>query len=253
MPDIAALAAKLLNDICALPEKGMRLALLCKTLSALSPEEAARLLETVYSRDTEDKAASIVRHLMVDEDAVHEKLGDAAYNSIYLAALRLGLARIARLFTDFEPHKEGPSGYEEEEFVKMERLTLGERRSLSKSNLKRNLEMLLSDPDPIVVTNLLNNPRITEREVLKIASKRPNSAQVLKLLALHAKWSKRYEVAKAVVLNPYTPPRTSIALLEKMLLQDLRAVSDDGTIHPEVRDAAKELFLSRGKKGKGQA
>lgn len=252
MPDTAALSAKLLADISALPEKGMRLALLCKSLSALPPEKAASLLEAIYARETEDKAASIVRHLMVDDDAVHERLGDAAYNSIYLAALRLGLPRIARLFTDFEPHKEGVSGYEEEEFIKMERLTLGERRSLSKSNLKKNIEMLLSDPDPVVVTNLLNNPRITEREVLKIASKRPNSAQALKLLALHAKWSKRYEVAKAVVLNPYTPPRISIALLEKMLQQDLKAIAEDATIHPEVRDAARELFLNRGKKGKGQ-
>lgn len=252
MPDIEALATKLLSDLAALPEKRMRLALLCKSLSGLSPERSARLLEAIYNRDMEDHAAAVVRTLMIDNDAVHEGLGDAAYNSIYLAALRLGFTRISRLFTEFEPHKEGVSGYEEEEFIKMEHLTLGERRSLSKSNLKQNLEMLLSDPDPIVVTNLLNNPRITEREVLKVASKRPNSGQILKLLALHGKWSKRYAVAKAVILNPYTPPRISIALLEKMLTQDLKAIAEDGTIHPEVRAAANELFLHKGKKGKGR-
>lgn len=251
MPDIQALATKLLNDISALPEQGMRLGLLCKTLSAFPPEKSARLLDTIYNRDMEDHAASIVRGLMVDNDAVHSCLGDAAYNSVYLAALRLGLTRISRLFTEFEPHKEGVSGYEEEEFIRMEQRTLGERRALSKSNLKKNIEMLLTDPDPIVVTNLLNNPRITEREVLKIASKRPNSGQILKLLALHGKWSKRYEVAKAVTLNPYTLPRVSIALLEKMLTQDLKAIAEDGTIHPEVRAAAKDLFSSR-KKGKGR-
>lgn len=251
MPDIAALAAKLLSDISALPERGMRLGLLCKTLSALTPEKSARLLDAVYNRDTEDRAATIVRSLMVDNDAVHSCLGDAAYNSIYLAALRLGFVRISRLFTEFEPHKEGVSGYEEEEFIKMEHLTLGERRSLSKSNLKRNLDMLLSDPDPIVIGNLLNNPRVTEREVLKIASKRPNSGQILKLLALHGKWSKRYAVAKAVALNPYTPPRVSIALLEAMLTQDLKAAAEDATIHPEVRAAANDLFSSRIKKGSG--
>lgn len=252
MPDIEALAAKLLNDISALTEERMRLALLCKTLAALAPEDSARLLDAVYNRDIEDKTASIVRSLMVDDDAVHRQIGDAAYNSIYLAALRLGLTRISRLFTGYEPHKTGVSGYDEEEFIKMEHLSLGERRALSKSQLKKNIDMLLSDPDPIVIGNLLNNPRITEREVLKIASKRPNSTRILKLIALHPKWSKRYEVAKAVALNPYTLPRISIALIEKMLTQDLSAISDDGTIHPEVRETAKDLLLDRKKKGKRQ-
>lgn len=252
MADIEALAEKLSVDISALPEERMRLALLCKALSELSPEESARLLDAVYSRDTEDKPATIVRSLMVDDDGVHGLLGDAAYNSIYLAALRLGLVRISRLFTEFEPHKQGVSGYEEEEFIRMERLSLGERRSLSKSQLKKNIDMLLSDPDPVVIGNLLNNPRITEREVLKIASKRPNSGRILKLVALHPKWSKRYEVAKAVSLNPYTPPRISIALVEKMLSQDLLSISEDNTIHPEVRETAKEVLSNRGKKGKGR-
>lgn len=252
MPDIEALAAKLLNDISALPEERMRLALLCKTLATLAPEDSARLLDSIYNKDIEDSQASIVRSLMVDDDALRGHLGDAAYNSIYLAALRGGLNRISRLFTEFEPHKQGISGYEEEEFIRMEHLTLGERRALSKSQLKKNLDMLLSDPDPVVIGNLLGNPRITEREVLKIASKRPNSGRVLKLVALHPKWSKRYAVAKAVSLNPYTPPRVSIALIEKMLTQDLSAISDDGTIHPEVRETAKDLLLNREKKGKGQ-
>lgn len=252
MPDIEALAAKLLTDISALPEERMRLALLCKTLKALAPEKSAKVLDSIYSRSPEDKPATIIRSLMVNDDALHSQLGDAAYNSIYLAALRLGLVRISRLFTEFEPHKKGVSGYEEEEFIKMEHLTLGERRTLSKSSLKKNLDMLLSDPDPVVIGNLLNNPRVTEREVLKIASKRPNSASVLKLLALHAKWSKRYDVAKAVTLNPYTPTRVSIALLEKMLGQDLSAISEDATIHPEIRETAKELLVKRGLKGKEQ-
>lgn len=251
MDDIEAIAIKLLSAISALPEEKMRLALLCRTLASLPPEKSALLLDAIYSRPLEDAQATVVRSLMVNDDAVHGHIGDAAYNSIYLAALRGGLTRISRLFAELDAHREGVSGYEEEEFIKMEHLTLGQRRSLSKSPLKTTLDMLLSDPDPMVVGNLLNNPRITEREVLKIASKRPNSAPVLKLVALHPKWSKRYAVARALTLNPYTPARVSIALLEKMLGQDLSAISEDATIHPELREAAKELLNDRGKKKEG--
>lgn len=251
MADLEAFAAKLLKDISALPEEGMRMALLCKALSSLDPEDSAALLDIIYRTAPEYRPGQIVRSLMVDNDGVHKGLGDAAYNSIYLASIRLNLSRISRLFTEFEPHREGPSGYDVEEFIKTESLTLGERRSLSKSPLKKNIDMLLSDPDTAVIGNLLNNPRVTEREVLKIASKRPNSPMILKLVALHPKWSKRYAVTRALALNPYTQPRISIAFLEKLLVQDLEEITSDRTVHPDVAQAAKDIIEDRKGKGRG--
>ncbi len=71
----------------------------------------------------------------------------------------------------------------------------------------------------------------------------------MKRVALHRKWSKRYDVQKAVSRNPYTPTRVSIALVEFMLVQDLAAISEDTTIHPEVKQAAKEVLEDKGGKG----
>jgi len=250
MRRLEAIAARLLVDLTALPESSMRLALVSRTLASLQPEESSRIIEIILKKGPEDSGAAIVRAILVDNDGVLECLGQSQYDSIYLASLRLGLVRVSRFFTDFEAHKEGVSGYEEEEFIKTAHLTLGERRSLARSHLIKHLEKLLSDPDPVVIENLLNNPRITEKEVLKIASKRPNSPHVLKRVALHKKWSKRYDVLKAVSRNPYTPTRISIALVEFMLVQDLSAISEDTTIHPEVKQAAKEVLFDRGGKGK---
>lgn len=247
MPALEAFAAKLLSDLSALPEKRMRMGLFVKALSSVGPEDAARVVELVYSMGPEDRGAAIARSLMVDGDGLLSGLGDARHSAIYLAAVRLGLTRVARLFNDIPPHMEGPSGYEEEEFVKTSLMSLGERRALSRTAIMKNLERLLSDPDPVVIRNLLNNPRITEREVLKIASRRPNSAEVLKAVALHKKWSGRYAVAKALALNPYSPPRIAVAFLEMLLKQDLRLASEDQTIHPDVRDAAKEAFFKKEK------
>ena len=133
-------------------------------------------------------------------------------------------------------------GYSEEEEAKMEFVTLGERRAMAKTNVKDKLDRLLSDPDVMVINNLLNNPRLTEIEVLKIASKRPNSPKTLKTLATHRKWSKRYSVMKSLVMNPYTPPRISTGFLSFLLLQDLVEVVDNTTLHPQVRAGAEELI-----------
>ena len=252
MLPLEAITARLLADLAALPESGMRLALFSRTLASLQPEEGSGIIGIILKKGPEDAGAAIVRAILVDNDGVLKSLGQAQYDSIYLASLRLGLVRVSRFFTDFEAHREGVSGYEEEEFIKTAHLTLGERRGLAKSHLIRHLEKLLSDPDPEVVENLLNNPRITEKEVLKIASKRPNSPVVLKRVALHNKWSKRYDVLKAISRNPYAPTRVSIALVEFMLSQDLSAISEDTTIHPEVKQAAKEVLAEKGGKGQGK-
>ncbi|WKZ32911.1 MAG: hypothetical protein QY316_00460 [Thermodesulfobacteriota bacterium] len=244
MRRLEGIAENLLSGLSALPEKSMRLGLFARTLAALPPEDAANLIEIIYGMDPRGAGVSIVRAMMVDHDALGKALGRAA-DSIYLSALRLNLSRVERLFNYFEPFREGVSGYEDEEFVKTGHLTLGERRSLSKSHRYKDIERLLTDPDPVIVTNLLNNPRITEREVLKIASRRPNSPHVLKLVALHGRWSGRYEVLKAVSRNPYAFPRVSMALIEGLLAQDLNEIAEDNTLHPELKIAARDLLDKR--------
>ncbi|MBI5048864.1 MAG: hypothetical protein HZB54_07950 [Deltaproteobacteria bacterium] len=122
----------------------------------------------------------------------------------------------------------------------MEFITLGERRAISKGWIRDKLDRLLPDPDPIVIANNLNNPKITEKEIVKIASKRPNSPNILRLISTHKRWGARYVIKKALVQNPYTPPRISLGLLELLFSQDLKEVAKDGSLHPQVRLAAKE-------------
>ena len=58
-------------------------------------------------------------------------------------------------------------------------LTLGERRTLARSADRNVLTRLLTDPDPGVISILLGNPKVLERDVLRIASGQPNLAEVL--------------------------------------------------------------------------
>lgn len=242
MDDLGPFITKFLSDLYALPEEKMRLDLLGRTLVTLGSETGARLLDNIYSRGQEDTGAKRVKTLLIDPDGLKAAIGPEKHKEILLAAVRLGFKKISRLFTDLPPHKSGPSGYDKEEEIKMEYLTLGERRASSKTLSKNILDRLLSDPDPIVISNLLNNPRITEKDILKIASKRPNSSAILKLIALHKVWSKRYEVIKAIIKNPYTQPRVSIALLEFLLMQDMDEIAEDKGLHPQLRLSAKEMM-----------
>ncbi len=233
----------IIRDIAALPEDSMRQGSLGRRLLCLSPEDTAYFLDALYKKT--HAPARKARSALIDPEGLKKALGPRKCREVYLACLRLGMLKVSRLFTDLRPLRTGVAGYDMEEEAKMEFITLGQRRALSKSGVKDILDRLLSDPDPMVIGNLLNNPRITEQEVLKIASKRPNSHRLLKLLACHRRWSKRYNVRKAIALNPYTQPRIAIAIIEELLTQDLRLVCRDNTVHPQVRHAAKEIISGR--------
>lgn len=247
MNELEAYLAKLLSDMRALPESNMCFALLGRRLKGLTSDEAAIFFETLYKRAPSDGTARRLCSMLVNHEALRASLGETAWKRIYMASIELGLTRVSRLFTDLPAHKKAVSGYAFEEEAPMEFITLGQRRAMAKSGDKDTLDRLLSDPDPLVINNVLNNPRITEKEVLKIASKRPNSARILKLLAGHGRWGKRHGVIKAIAMNPYTPPRISIGLLELLLMQDMRGIATDSALHPQVRASARELLEEREK------
>ncbi len=245
MQSIEAIVESLLKDVLTLPERKMQVELLKRRLSLQGPEEIARILERLYTMDSSIEGVRRLKSIFVDPDSLIEVLGEVKYRLTYLSAVEMGIKRITHLFTNLPPHKRGVRGYSTEEEAKMEFITLGERRSLAKLNDKDTIDRLLSDPDPVVIKNLLSNPRITETEVVKIASQRPNSAEILKLVATHQKWSKRYPVIKAIVLNPYTPPRIATGLLEFLLAQDLKRISEDRTLHPQVKMCALQLLKEK--------
>ncbi|MFQ5736357.1 MAG: hypothetical protein ACE5GY_05790 [Thermodesulfobacteriota bacterium] len=245
MEDLESFMAQAVAEISALPEEGMRLAALASRLASLGPADAARLLDLLYKNRHDKRIAGRILPLLVNPGGLEAGLGSQACRAIYMAAIGQGLTRVSRLFTDLPPHSRGMAGYTKEEEARMEMLTLGQRRALSKSLDKDTIDRLLSDPDPMVVGNLLNNPRVTEKEVVKIASKRPNSPVILRLIAGHRVWSKRLGVKRAVAMNPYTPPRTALGVMESMLTQDLKAISEDDTLHRQVRAHASEIVEER--------
>lgn len=124
-------------------------------------------------------------------------------------------------------------------------ISLGMRKSLARRQSLDVLESLVREQDPSVVRNLLGNPRTVEEMVVKMASLRPTSADVLEEISFHPKWSARYPVKKALAFNPYSPPRAVHALLPTLVMGDLFEVTLSPTLHPDVRAGAKRFIMHR--------
>ena len=81
-------------------------------------------------------------------------------------------------------------------------IPLGLRRALAKGVDKGLLERLLLDPDPLVVGHLLDNSRVIEEDVVRIAARRPISGSTLRLIRRSPRFGSRLCVRVAVARNP---------------------------------------------------
>lgn len=168
--------------------------------------------------------------------------------SLYACAKSLGQQTVARLLFGASPS--GISEAEAKAALAPERpviprgkpLTLGERK---RGHRREMLAHLLRDPHPDVVAILLNNPHITERDVLVIATRRTPQPAALVAVARNHRWRVRYNVRRALVLNPFTPALESLRLATTLRPKDLQLIAADTKLSPTLRQQAKELLSAR--------
>lgn len=121
-------------------------------------------------------------------------------------------------------------------------LTVGERRSLARSSNRRVLEKLLRDPHPLVLKQLLGNPRLTEDDVVRLAARRPLSSAIVEVLAESPRWLRRPRIRLTLLLNPGTPEAVSMPLLAVCTRCDLLEVVHGVDAPLALRGSAQELL-----------
>jgi len=221
-------------------------------ISALGEAEASAWVEAL--------AAIITRAKLVDDpDAsatlealthavADETLGYARRKQLYEAATEAGLPAVARLFLVASPQGELPRQLEKQ--LGPERplrpadrpLTLGERKALARTHLREKLLLLIRDPHPQVVAILLDNPHVTEADVVKIAAMRPAVPESLARVAAHPRWSVRHAVKRALVLNPSTPLADAIRIATTLRASELAELAGDHSLPEPLRQHASEVL-----------
>jgi hypothetical protein len=121
-------------------------------------------------------------------------------------------------------------------------LTVGERRSMARSHNRKVLEKLLRDPHPLVLRQLLGNPRLTEDDVVRLAARRPLHGATVEVLAESPRWLRRPRVRLALLLNPGTPPAVSMPLLAVCTRCELLDVVHGTDTPLALRGSAQELL-----------
>ncbi len=227
--------------ITALRERAMRRSVAVEAISVLDAPELVAFLDVLLRRVAAGQGSSReVLQEMALEPVVFTDLPYEHLRASYQVARDGGLTQVAGFFlgNPVRPVTVADAADDNQHLD----LPLGVRRSAARASDRFTLDRLVHDRNPKVIALLLDNPRIVERDVIKIAAARPTSADVLALIAGHRKWASRYRVRKALACNPYTPAPVARRLLPTLMRQDLRDLQNSRILSPELRALAMELI-----------
>jgi len=127
----------------------------------------------------------------------------------------------------------------------LEKMTVGEKIKLSYRANRGVREVLVRDSNKIVACAVVNSGRITDSEVLTIATNRSIHEEVIRALTSNREFMRKYPVKVALAGNPKTPIPVAINLLNSLHVKDLQKLAKNRNVSSAVFSQAAKLFKRR--------
>lgn len=242
------LARKILQEVSSILDRRQRTYALAKKLKKLPEEMIAEIFEiTAENARQKNPFFQDGFRVLSDIGLLSHYLGPRKMSGVYTIARSKDYKDVVRIMSRIPPWR--VPGVEDEplEDQQLKEITLGEKKSLARTRNRDLINRLLHDQNPAVIQILLQNPILTIKEIVKIASKRPTNPQVLWQVYRNTKWINHYSVKKSLINNPYCPTQISLSLLHFMLEQDLEDIAENEVLHPRIQESALELLMERRK------
>jgi hypothetical protein len=126
--------------------------------------------------------------------------------------------------------------YAEEQIVaRLPQLPLGQKITLARRGPSRVAGALLAEGRTQVIPVALENPYLTEAQVLKALAREKVAVAVVQAVAGHRKWSQSYNVRLAIVRNASAPTSILLGFLPQLTVSDLRVLAEPGVVAENLR------------------
>jgi hypothetical protein len=123
-------------------------------------------------------------------------------------------------------------------------LTLGERVALARIATPPVIAAMLTDSDPQCIEALLDNPRFTETNAVRLLTANRSSDCLLPVVR-HPVWGQRVEVLRAVMSSSRTPLGIALGIAASFSEAELKRVLAAGVGSEQARKAIAELLVRR--------
>lgn len=205
-------------------------------LAELAPVRAGEVVSVVLAdataRDTDSLGMLIVLGVaLAPTDMLPVRL------RIAQAADEAGLVEVGEILgAHGTPRTAGDDELERvPDFGKGRPLALGERKSLARRRDRQLLARVIRDPHPDVIRILLENPALTQDDVVRLVARRPIHGDVLREVAACVRWVVRTEVRSALLKNPYSPLEVVLPLVPLANAAELAEIASSPELAIQVR------------------
>ena len=165
------------------------------------------------------------------------------------------LAAADHLPLDADPAQEddGDEGEPEEEINQskyQQALEMGvsEKIKMALTGDKEWRTIFTKDPNKLVSSAVLKNPRITEGEVLTIAKNKSSGEELIRLITLNREWLKHYAIKKALIFHPRTPIQNALRYMTVLGEKDMKSLAKSRGVSQVIVNAARRAVLNKEKK-----
>lgn len=130
--------------------------------------------------------------------------------------------------------------------LKLPKLTLGERVGLARRTHRALYVPLFASAESPVIVALLENPRLTESDVVQLLnSKNPNPV-VFSAVLRSPRWAPRRGIRMAMARNPSTPLPFALSAVAELGPGELKGLAEDPGLPKNVRIGVLGLLRKRG-------
>ncbi len=150
---------------------------------------------------------------------------------------------LAHLSADSRVHPEIRRAADQSLLRRLPEMALAERIDLAKVAGRGVLIALRLDPDPRVLSALLDSRFATEPDV--VAATARAGARVLEVIADHPRWSLRTAVRSALLRNSNLPVARALSLLTRASSEDLRGLTDSPGVPQLLKACAQRVLAQR--------
>ncbi len=130
-------------------------------------------------------------------------------------------------------------------FQLIQGMTVPEKINLAVKGDKEARTLLILDSNKMVQLAVIENPRVTESEVVNISRSRNVNEEVLRKIANNKEWSKLYQVRLALVNNPKTPVAVALRLVQTLRLSDLKTLASSKSVPSVVSSTARRMVMKK--------
>jgi hypothetical protein len=124
---------------------------------------------------------------------------------------------------------------EEQLLARLPQIPLGQKITLARRGPARVAGALLTEGHPQIVPAVLDNPYLTEAQILKTLSREKLPAPVVPAVIHHRKWSISYNIRIALLRQPSAPLATILSYLPQLTVSDLRELAAPGIVPETLR------------------